>query len=272
MKENYLPKQDPSLNINIFRHGKSKYEQGKVTIEEAGNLTIEGIEDVKKNAEELANLVKPDEKVEIWSSPMGRALQTAKIVAQILEQKGISIQRKGNSNKHGIKIFKQLSEVKNFSWELFYPLVVGGEVEFAGKRFFVDKNLTNPNNFNPSKYFSEGGVRHIDLSYKQKLPEEYVHEIESIEDFIEVTKRLIKPLSRLKNIKDKSYRIIIVTHDALSGFIANIFSNGEMHGINPGEFINLERRDGKLVTTKVGNLDEGNNDIDVIDEFNHRSS
>ena len=266
MKENNLPKNEPSLNVDIFRHGSARYGQKDVsTIEEAGDLTIKGIEEVKKSAEELANLVEPNEEVEIWSSPTGRTLQTSKVVAQVLEEKGISIR------KNGIKIFKQLSEVKNFSWELFYPLVVGGEVEFAGKRFFVDKNLTNPNSFNPSKYFSEGGIRHIDLSYKQKLPEEYVHEIESIEDFIEVTKRLIKPLSRLKNINDKSYRIIIVTHDALSGFIANIFSNGEMHGINPGEFINLERRDGKLVATKVGNLDEGNNDIDVIDEFNHKS-
>lgn len=267
MKEDYLPKKEPSLNVNIFRHGEAKYNQKDVSsIEEAEDLTIKGIEDAKKSAEELANFIKPNEEVEIWSSPTGRTLQTSKVISQVLEKKGISIR------KNRIKIFKQFSEVKNFSWKLFYPLVVGGEVEFAGKKFFIDKNLTNPNNLSPSEYFSESGIKYIDLSYKQKLPEEYVREIEGIEDFIDVTKRLMRPLSHLKNIKDKPHRIIIVTHDALSGFIANVFSYGEMNGINPGEFINLERKAGKLVITKVGNLDIGNSDLDVIDEFNHKAT
>jgi len=269
MKEN-LPKQNPSLSVNIFRHGQSQYRQEEVSIKDAGDLTMEGVEDVKKSAVELADLIKPGEEVEIWSSPIGRALQTAKIISQVLEQKHISIRKKGNLNKHGIKVFEQFSEVKNFSWKLFYPLVVGGEVEFAGKKFFVDKNLTNPAGLTPSSYFLQDGIKHIDLSYKQKLPEEYVQEIDGFEDFINVTKRLMRPLAQLKKIKDKSYRVIIVTHDALTGFIANIFSGEGMQGINPGDFINLEKKDGKLIATKVGNLDKGNNDTDIIDEFNQR--
>ena len=269
MKEN-LPKQNPSLGINVFRHGKSRYKQEEVPIEEARDLTAEGVDDVKKSAEALVKLIKPDEEVEIWSSPMGRTLQTAKIIAQVLEEKQALIRKKGDSNKHGIKVFEQFSEVKNFSWKLFYPLVAGGEVEFAGKKFFVDKNLTNLNNMNFSEYFLKEGIKYIDPTYKQKLPEEYVREIEGFEKFIEVTQRLMRPLSRLKKIKDKPYRIIIVTHDALSGFIANVFSGGAIYGINPGEFINLERREGKLVTTKVGGFKKENNTTDIIDVFSRK--
>ena len=269
MKEN-LPKQNPSLGINVFRHGKSRYKQEEVPIEEARDLTAEGVDDVKKSAEALVKLIKPDEEVEIWSSPMGRTLQTAKIIAQVLEEKQALIRKKGDSNKHGIKVFEQFSEVKNFSWKLFYPLVAGGEVEFSGKKFFVDKSLTNPNNLNSSQYFLQEGIKHIDLIYKQRLLEEYVREIEGFEKFVEATKRLMRPLSRLKNIKDKPYRIIIVTHDSLSGFIANVFSGGTMYGINPGEFINLERREGRLIATKVGGLENGNDTVDVVNEFNRK--
>lgn len=263
--ENFKPKQDPSLNINIFRHGESKYKQKEVSVEESSDLTAKGIEDVEKSAEELISYINPGEEVEIWSSPTGRTLQTSKIISHVLEKNNIPLR------KNGIKIFEQLSEVKNFSWNFFYPLVVGGDVEIAGKKFFIDKSLTNPNDLSPAKYFLESGIKNIDSNYKQELPEEYIREVDGIEDFVDVTKRLMRPLSLLKNIKDKPYRIIIVTHDALSGFIANIFSNGEMQGINPGEFINLERKDGKLVVTKVGNLDMGNSDSDIIDEFNKQS-
>ncbi len=144
MKEN-LPKQNPSLGINVFRHGKSRYKQEEVLIEEARDLTAEGVDDVKKSAEALVKLIKPDEEVEIWSSPMGRTLQTAKIIAQVLEEKQVHIRKKGDSNKHGIKVFEQFSEVKNFSWKLFYPLVAGGEVEFAGnQRDFLLRRLFSP--------------------------------------------------------------------------------------------------------------------------------
>ena len=275
MKENPFPlHQNSSLNINIFRHGESVYDQKEVPIEEASDLTAQGMEDVARNAEKLADLIKPDEDVEIWSSPVGRTLHTAKIISQILQQKGVHfrVSKQDNSKEYGIKIWKQLTEVKNFSWKLFYPLVVGGEVEFAGRKFFIDKNFTNPKNIDISKYFSEDGIRDIDLKYKQTLPKEYVEEIEGFEKFINVTKRLMLPLSRLKKIRDKSYRIIIVTHDALSGFIANVFSGGGVRGISSGEFINLERVNGKLVAKKVGNLEEGNNTTDMVDEFNRRYS
>lgn len=273
LDKNFLsekPENESSLRVDIFRHGKTKYEQKKVSIEEAQDLTEEGIEDVKVNAEKLADLIQPDEEVEIWSSPMGRTLHTAKIIVETLEQKGVRLRRKGDAKESGIKIFEQLSEVKNFSWNLFSPLITGGEVEFGGRKFIIDKNLTNPNDIGYPEYFTEDGIKDITPEAKAQLPEDYVREIEGFEKFIDVTKRMMKPLSRLKKLEDKSYRVIVVTHDALTGFIANVFSGSEQGGLNPSEFINLERKAGKLVATRIGELEEGDTDTDVTDEFNSR--
>ncbi len=201
---------------------------------------------------------------------MGRNLHTAKIIAETLEQKGVRLRRKGNAKESGIKVFQQLSEVKNFSWNLFSPLITGGEVQFGGRKFFINKELTNPNNIPYPEYFIEDRIKDIPAESKAQLPEDYVREIEGFEKFIDVTKRMMKPLARLKKLKDKPYRVIIVTHDALMGFIANVFSGGECKGVNPGEFINLERREGKLVATRVGKLQKGDTETDVIDEFNLR--
>lgn len=255
-----------SPKIDIFRHGKALYEQEEISLDKADDLTKDGIEAVEHNAEKLSELIDPNEEVAIWSSPKGRSLHTAKIIENVLKKKGV------NLRKSSIQILKELTEIKNFSWKLFEPLVFGGEVEFAGKKFFIDKNETNPKGLNYDEYFNSDEIKKIPIEIKQKLPDEYVKEIEGFEDFFDVTKRIIKPLSRIKKLQDKSYRIIIVTHDALTGFIANIFSNGEKHGINPGEFINLEMRENKLIATKIGDTEDKNNDKDVVDEFKKRTS
>ena len=136
-------------------------------------------------------------------------------------------------------------------------MISGGEVWLEGKKFFIDKNLTNPKNIGYPEYFISDEIKNIAPEAKAQLPAGYIKEIEGIEKFIDATKRIMKPLSKLKKINDKSYRVIIVTHDALTGFIANVFSGGEQGGLNPGEFINLERKERKLAATKVGELKEG---------------
>ena len=275
MKENIPYKNDPSLNINVFRHGESEYSQNNVSIENANDLTEKGIEDVKNNAIKLSELIKPEEEVEIWSSPTSRTLQTSKIISETLKEKGINIRKKGCDNNFGVKVFDQLSEVKNFSWKLFYPLVAGGYVEFEGEKFFIDKKFTNPLNININEYFSKNGLETIDLNYKKTLPDNYIKEIGGFERFSDAVKRFIIPLSRLKKIKDKPYRIIIVTHDVFSGFIANLFSieeDNKKYTLNSGEFINIERNNDKLVATKVGDFSDGNKDADIIEEFNKKYS
>ncbi len=258
--------------IDIVRHGQANYGQKEVPAQEANDLTDEGEAQVRASAAELAKLIQPGEEVVIWSSPFGRTLQTAKIIAEVLEQRGIHLRQKDKTEIPGIQTYTQLNEVRNFSWQVFRPLIEGGEVEFAGHKFFIDKKLSNPKNLVYPEYFTEDVIASIDSEVKAQWPEEYVKEIEGMEKFISTTRRMIDTLDKLKNLQDKPYRIIIVTHDALMGFIANIFSAGEKNGVNPSEFINLEKDDDKLVVTRVGSATEGEDKVDVIEEFNQRYS
>jgi broad specificity phosphatase PhoE len=260
--------ENPELKVDIFRHGESTYKQRQeVPIEEAKDLTPEGEEKVRENAEILAETIGDDEEVEIWSSPTGRTLHTARIISETFEEKGIKLRKKGSAEEHGIKIWEQLNEVHNFSWVLFEPLMNGGEVEFVGEKFNIDKNQSNPLGLGYPEYFTSGAIKEIPEEVKNQWPKEYVEQIEGFESFIEVTQRMMKPLERLKKLQDKNYRVIIVTHDALTGFIANVFTAGEESGLDPGSFINLERKDGKLIVTKVGDRTEGESSKDVIEEF-----
>ncbi|MFA5126855.1 MAG: histidine phosphatase family protein [Patescibacteria group bacterium] len=256
--------------IDIVRHGQAKYGQEKVSLAEAQDLTPEGEEQVRASAEALTELIGPDEEVVIWSSPIGRTLQTAKIIAETLEQKGIHLRDKAKSDRPGIQTHEQLIEVKDFSWQLFKPLIEGGDLTFAGHKFFIDKKLSNPNNLAYPEYFTEDCISKISPEAKTQWPVEYVQIIDGMEKFIEVTRRMMGTLDRLKKLQDKPYRIIIVTHDALMGFIANIFSAGEKSGVDSGEFINLEIKDDKLVATRVGTITEGDYNTDIIEEFNQR--
>jgi len=252
-----------NLKINIFRHGEARYEQDEVPVEEADDLTEKGIEEVRKNAELIAESIQPDEEVAIWSSLAGRTIHTAKIIEQVLKEKDVHLR------EEGIRVFKELGEVKRLAWNLYAPLVFGGEIEYAGKKFFIDKNKTNPQNLSVREYFIGDGIKKIPEEAKKELPEEYLKVIEQAERYAEATKRIIKPLKRLKNLKDKSYRIIIATHEALTCFLANVFSE-QKTGLNPGEFISLELKDGKLITSGIGTDTNEEQKEDVIEEYNKK--
>jgi broad specificity phosphatase PhoE len=257
----------PKLNVAIFRHGETDYKQKEVPPEEANDLTEKGIADVRRNAEALAELIGPDEEVEIWSSPMGRAQHTARIIQEVLRDRDVKFHvREGHDPK--VKVFEALTEVKNFSWNLFEPLINGGEMEFAGKKFFIDKNKSNPSGKGYPDYFTDDAIKDISDEAMADWPEEYAREIKGFESFVEVTRRLMRNLERVKKLQDKPYRLIIATHDAMTGFIANLFTEGKAQGVNRGEFINLERVGGKLVATQVGQHKEGDSETDVVDAFN----
>ncbi len=259
----------PFLGIDIVRHGKSSYKQQEVAVELADDLTPEGISAVKEGTQALAEIIKPDEEIAIWSSPLGRAIHTAKIIAETLKQKGFHPRKKGVASPWGIKVFQELTEVKGFSWSLFSPLINGGQVDLNGRSFFVKKEETNPNNLPYPDYYIQDAIADIPPEVRQSLPPDYVEVIEGFEKFREVTERLMRPLSRLKELRDKPYRVIIVGHDSQAMFLANLFSAGQKKGLDPGEFVNLERTiRGDLVITRVGNLTKGENKLDAIKEFN----
>lgn len=255
------------LRINPMRHGTAKYGQMEVPFEEANDLTEQGIHEAEENAKKLAELIGSEEEVVIWSSPIGRTQQTAKIVANTFANKGIHIRRKGHEKTEGIRVFKELGEVKNFSWALFIPLVEGGEVTYGGKTFFVPKELTNPENLSPMHYFSLDAAHRLSRKAKKALPREYVQAVEKFERSREVVGRLMKMFVRIEKLEDKPYRIVMVTHDGLIGFLAKVFTDGKETGVKPADFVTVERKEGKLVVTQVGETRTGNSTTDVVDAF-----
>jgi len=278
------PKTDnEQIKINIVRHGPSTYRQpkwndartaddlntvgryvdGQKTDEEITNGKNEAIDIIKKTANQIAAEIQEDEEVVIWSSPTGRTLETARIISEVLQEKGIRLRKKFNS-PFGIQTFEKLGEVKNFSWPPFEPLMNGGELEYGGVKFKIDKSRSNPNNLGYPDYFTSDAIKKIPNEVKAGWPKNYVDEIEKFESFAEVNKRMIDTLSRLKKIGDKKTRVIIVTHDALTGGIVKIYTHDKFSGINPGQLISLEKKDNKLVVTRVGDMMVGDSEMDIL--------
>jgi broad specificity phosphatase PhoE len=238
---------------HLMRHGETNYTQPEITsLDEANDLTLEGEAAVRKYAEELADLIQPDEEVAIWSSPMGRTLHTAKIVAEVLEARGIMLRKKGTASAQGIEVFNSLQEVQNFRWEKFIPLVNGGPMQVGEITFEIDPAKTNPKGLKPEQYFYEDEIKNIPSTVKDEWPPEYVAEIEAFESSVDATKRILHPLSLLQLAKDKPYRVIIVTHDALTSFMANALTDGEKFGVERGEFLNLDLRGEDIIASRVG--------------------
>lgn len=275
--------EESSLKAHVVRHGPSsyrqpewedvktaddlntlgRYEDDTKTPEEIQEGKEKAVQKVKESAEKIAAEIDPSEEVIIWSSPTGRTLETARIISETLEEKGINLRKKGISEDYGIKTFKKLGEVENFEWTNFEPLMSGGEVNFEGNTFSIDKSLSNPNDMGYPEYFTSDASKEIPDEVKAQWPKEYVDYIEKFESFASVSRRMAETLKKLKQVSDKKYRVIIVTHDAVAGQLVKTFSNDELSGINPGDFLSLEKKDGKLVVTRVGDVTEGDSETDV---------
>lgn len=282
MENNSKP--DKSLKINIVRHAPSSYRQpewrdvetaddintigqfkdGEKTAEEIAIGKKEAEKIIRDSAEKIIAEIGSDEEVVIWSSPTGRTLETAKVIREVLREKGIKLKTDVEGKDREIKIFEKLGEVKNFRWELFEPLMNGGEVYLGEKKFTIEKGQSNPDNLGYPDYFTSDAIKKIPAEIKKTWPKEYVKEIESFESFAEASKRMTGTLKKVKAVGDKNYRIIMVTHDTMTGSVVKTFTKNELSGINPGEFVSLERVDDKLVVKRVGNITEGNSEEDVV--------
>jgi len=233
---------EKNFDANIVRHGDTEYEEGdeSVSVEEAEDLTEEGIKQIRNTAESIADQI-GDEEVRIWSSPTARTLHSAKVIAEVLQKKGKNIKLEPGGNEYGVRPFEQFGEVENLDFDLFEPLIKGGEVEYKGEKFYIDKAKSNPEDLGYPEYFIEDVAHKIPEKVKGEWPDEYVERIESFEKFSEVTNRLMKNLERASNAQDKDYRVIIVTHDALSMFLASCFTGGSKQGLDRSEYISLSR-------------------------------
>ncbi len=71
-----------SGRILLMRHGHTEYRQGNtpVPVEDACDLTPRGMAEVSRSSLEIAEVLKDAEDVRIYTSPLGRAIHTAKIL------------------------------------------------------------------------------------------------------------------------------------------------------------------------------------------------
>ncbi|WP_342578466.1 histidine phosphatase family protein [Psychrobacillus sp. FSL K6-2843] len=92
--------------IYLFRHGETQYNtQGRYQGELDSTLTEDGINQVKMNARILKSLIKDPNEWEIISSPLGRAVESTKIICETI---GYEFSK--------VKIDIRLSEVAVGSW------------------------------------------------------------------------------------------------------------------------------------------------------------
>lgn len=221
------------MEVYVFRHGDSKYTQGIVFPSKANDLTDFGITAVAKSSEHLANKLKKSIPVQIYSSPFGRCLYTAKIIEKVLKKSGLKIE--------GIDIDESIGEVKNFEWSLFYPLVVGGKIEYEREKFLVDSNLTNPKKVGFAKYFRKDFAHQLSKRAKKSLPKQYLERIASFERCPFVLKRFD---SKLEQLMIPNRISIISTHDGLIGRFIEQLSGNENSFLDRGKYFLLRHQNG----------------------------
>jgi broad specificity phosphatase PhoE len=264
-----------SNTITFFRHGQSAYLMGNnpCKIENAFDLCATPLyeeekicdrihracEEVRQNIRSLAYSMNPKTHVTIFTSPMARTIHTAKIIQEELLKLGFIV-----SDLH---LEELLSEVGNFSWELFEPLMTGGTVKYSGTLIELNKKETNPKDLVCPDYFILDLIHCIPDSVKQTWPKDYRQRIESFEKFSDVTKRSLKLIQQVVSAITNRH-IIFVGHEASSMYIADKFTRGKQKGLFAGTSISLEKNGlGNLVVTRVGDFTDGDSTTQVFLDF-----
>ena len=235
------------MGITIFRHGETEYNQPyHTTLEDAWDLTSEGIENVTSSAHRFVTET-PLRDVIMYTSPMGRTIHTAQIIRNILEGSGVYVE--------DLLLDERLTEVKEFHWPLFEPLVIGGKVAYEGNQFDVDAAKTNPEGLSAATYFFR------DLCHKIRgLPEWYAQAIGYFERCSSVNNRIKSFLNDAIDMEN----VIAVTHEALFYDIMDRFTNGREQGIDRSHYVHLVERDNGLYVAHTTTLDEGNSEVNVL--------
>jgi hypothetical protein len=99
--------------------------------------------------------------VTIWSSPIPRAVETANIFTDELDQKDIMIRKQ--------KLFPIFEEARGFRWEYLRGMVVGGDTKVNGTMLVLDKNITNPQGLSFGQFFRQSAWKIIPKEYLASL-------------------------------------------------------------------------------------------------------
>ena len=239
----------------IFRHGESPYKQGNRTctaeeVETALDLTDRGIGVVLSNATRAAGLLDPKGKVTIVTSPVPRCVHSARLIRLTLRHSGFNWNAKVQEQYQSVRIRVEplLCEVRNFVWDVYRPLFEGGEVTWEGRTFTIDKKETNPSDLNDMDYFYTDSAHKIPEEVLAQYPISFVEKIRKFERTASTHDRMMEVLSTY--CSEDMGQVIFVTHNALVGWLAALYSDDKNAGLAPGNYISL-------VCTENGSFIEG---------------
>lgn len=234
LEKTYNHEKEGGVKITLFRHGVAKYNQEAVDLEDADDLKEEGKEEVIEKVNKLSEEMDSDEEVVIWSSPTGRTLETAKIIYEVLKEKGFDIRIRNDDEgaEGGIRVFKSFEEVRGLDFKLLKSLAKGGSFTLKdGSKFVFDKNITNPDDLSVGEYYYSD--KYQDVIRDENVPVEIKEKLEELEPYSDLRYRVDKNIDRLKKISDdKKIRVVIVTHHAC----IDEYSKDK---IKPSDFVNL---------------------------------
>lgn len=244
--------------IGMFRHGLTDYRQTETTLEEANDLREDGIPTIIERANEFIDFLPKDKEIFIYASPMGRTLHHARIIRDLCQISGL--------NPNQIQTESEVTEVKDFDWNLFAPLVQGGTIEYAGARFSLDARETNPQGLSSQKYFMDDECHKLNGRLDKDVPIAYLERLARFETFASVKERGV---NALKRIRDKHLAngdsVIITTHEALAYHPLDIFTRGTSHALARGEYVYFEGDERAIIVKRVGRSAEGDKEKSIYD-------
>lgn len=237
-----------SLNIiEIFRHGAANYCQEIVPWESAADLTENGRNVTKINAARLAQEYRGIKTtVSIFSSPIGRSLETSLIIRDELNKVGLKTEGEKGAP---IIVRRCLQDQINFSNSVVELLARGGEWNGVAGQTIIDPLKTNPTGIDIGRYYVDDAVN-IGVEVLESLPDDLKTIILSMETSERIQRRILKFINSLVKLNTRRDLTIVVTHDAL---IALLLKNcgSKVTRIDPSGRVTAEVVSGEFKVRKV---------------------
>ena len=237
----------PLNRVEIFRHGVAKYAQGIVSWETAADLTESGRNVVKENAVRLANDYRGIEtEVAIFSSPLGRTLESSLIIKDELDKAGLKTE---GENGIPIKVRRCLQDQINFSNSIVKLLACGGEWSSIAGQIIIDPRRTNPTEIDTSKYCVADALN-MGIEAWRALPDELKAKILVMETSEQIKRRILRFITSLGKLNINRDLVVVVTHDALITQLLKSYGD-EMTRIPPGGRVTAEVSNGEFIVRNM---------------------
>lgn len=262
-----------TFKIVLFRHGETRYRQGNIrqSVATARDLampekgTNEALEEyikaeqtaekeVADNAKKLLPYLDAHIPVTISSSPMGRALHTARVIAETLKSHGFTLA--------DIATDGDLREVDGFVYELFSPLHAGGNVRWKDgngvySEYMIDASLTNPQGLDGADYFFHDVLPALPAHVLDLLPaglRQHILRFESSAHCQERMKRKLQDVLERGGKERQPEQHIQVTHSALTASFMRRWSKDKAKELPKGGWILLEAKHLELFITATSHI------------------